>query len=152
MTSEPNPAANPPPPVLRGQAFSNDVEHLRLLAIFHFVDAGLALLALMALAVHFTLFHAITNNPQMWQNNRPGPSPAAFFEIFQVFYLIGAMWFILSGVLNVISGFCLRARTNRTFSLVVAGFNCLHLPLGTALGVFTFIVLTRNSVRELYGE
>ncbi len=152
MSPDPNPAANPPPPVLRGRPISDDVEHLRLLAIFHFVGAGLALLGLMFLALHFTFMHVVMTNAQMWQNNRPGPSPAAFFAIFQVFYLLGAIWFIISGILNVISGFCLRARTNRTFSLIVAGFNCFHLPLGTALGVFTFIVLTRNSVRELYGE
>jgi hypothetical protein len=57
---------------------------------------------------------------------------------------------VTSGVLNVISGLCLRARKGRTFSLVVAGINCLYIPLGTLLGVFTIIVLLRDSVRELY--
>jgi hypothetical protein len=59
-------------------------------------------------------------------------------------------WFPASGVLNVISGLCLRARKYRAFSLVVACVNCLHIPLGTVLGVFTIVVLVRDSVRELY--
>ena len=66
------------------------------------------------------------------------------------FYLAGAVWFVASAILNVISGVCLRARKGRTFSLVVAGINCLHIPLGTVLGVFTIVVLVRDSVREQY--
>jgi hypothetical protein len=34
--------------------------------------------------------------------------------------------------------------------MVVAGINCLHIPLGIVLGVFTIIILVRDSVRELY--
>jgi hypothetical protein len=51
---------------------------------------------------------------------------------------------------NLLSGLFLRARRHRTFSMVVAAINCLHIPIGTALGVFTFIVLGRESVRKLY--
>ena len=60
--------------------------------------------------------------------------------MFKLFYLIFGVWFVSSGILNVISGFCLRARKGRVFSLVVAVINCLHIPLGTVLGVFTLIV------------
>ena len=34
--------------------------------------------------------------------------------------------------------------------MVIAGINCLHIPLGTLLGVFTLVVLGRESVRKLY--
>ena len=36
------------------------------------------------------------------------------------------------------------------FSLVIAALCCLNMPLGTVLGVFTFIVLTRDSVKAQY--
>jgi hypothetical protein len=90
------------------------------------------------------------SNPKMWENQKGGPPPVEFFEIFKWFYLIGAIWFLASGVLNLLSGLYLRARTHRTFSTVLAGINCVHIPLGTILGVFTLIVLLRDSVRELY--
>ena len=48
------------------------------------------------------------------------------------------------------SGFFLRQRRRRTFSLVMAGINCMNMPLGTVLGVFTVIVLLRESVRQAY--
>lgn len=85
----------------------------------------------------------------MTNQKQPLP-PAEFFAVFKWLYLVLAAWFLASGLLNVISGVCLRARKHRTFSLVVAGINCLHLPLGTVLGVFTIVVLLRDSVRELY--
>ena len=127
-----------------------DADHLKLLAIFHFVGAGLALMGLLFLLLHFAIMHTLLESPQMWQNQKSGPPPAAFFAIFKWFYLFFGAWLLLSCVLNIVSGLCLISRKGRTFSLVVAGLNCLHLPLGTTLGVFTIVVLVRDSVRELY--
>ena len=123
---------------------------MKLLAIFHFVGAGMALLATLALCVHFAVFHFFFDNPKMWENQKQGMPPREFFAAFKWFYLIFGIWFFGSAMLNVISGFCLRARKGRTFSFVVAGVNCLHIPFGTTLGVFTIIVLLRDSVRDLY--
>jgi hypothetical protein len=36
--------------------------------------------------------------------------------------------------------------------MVVAGLNCAQMPLGTVLGVFTLMVLSRESVKSLYSE
>lgn len=127
-----------------------DLEHLRILAIFHFVSAGLALLGLCFVAVHFMLFRAILMDPAMFANAKGGPPPKEFFEFFKIFYVIAAVWFVLSGLGNLLSAIYLRQRRNRTLSMVVAGFNCLYMPLGTVLGVFTFVVLGRDSVIELY--
>jgi hypothetical protein len=58
---------------------------------------------------------------------------------------------LLTGlVLNVLSGLFLWQKKNRLFSLIIGGLNCLQIPFGTALGVFTFLVLSRDSVRQLY--
>lgn len=127
-----------------------DANHLDILSIFHFVGAGLAVLGILFLLAHYAMMHAVFANPKMWQDQKQGLPPEQIFAIFKLFYLVFGLWFITSGVLNLISGLCLRARKHRTFSLVVGGINCLHVPLGTVLGVFTIIVLVRDSVRELY--
>jgi len=137
------------PPLPRDQR-KIDADHLKLLAICHFVGAGLALLGILFLLAHYATFHAFFANPKMWENQKQSPPPAEFFAIFKWFYLVFAVWFIGSGALNVVSGLCIRARKHRTFSMIVAGINCIHIPLGTVLGVFTIIVLIRDSVRELY--
>ncbi len=44
----------------------------------------------------------------------------------------------------------LKKRKARTFCMVVAAFECLGVPYGTLLGIFTFIVLGRDSVTRLF--
>jgi hypothetical protein len=57
-----------------------------------------------------------------------------------------------AGVLNAISGWCISKRRARTFSLVIAGIDCIGMPFGTVLGVFTIVVLVRSSVLEIYAS
>jgi len=144
----PIPPIGPLTPVYRDQR-KVDADHLKLLAVFHFVGAGLAVLGLLFLAGHFFVMHSIMTNPEVWHTQK-NPPPAILFDVLKWVYALGAFWFLLSLGLNLISGLCLLARKGRMFSLVVAGFNCLHLPLGTVLGVFTMLVLLRDSVRETY--
>jgi hypothetical protein len=127
-----------------------DADHLNLLATFHFVGAGLALLGTLGILGHYAIMNAVFNNPQIWKNQPQGPPPQEIFQMLKWGYLVFFLFFITSAVLNVLSGIFLRTRKHRSFSLLVAGLNCLHMPLGTVLGVFTFVVLLRSSVRELY--
>ena len=139
----------PPLPLPRDQS-GVDADHLKLLSIFHFVGAVFALMGILFLLAHYAMMHTILGHGETWRNSRQSAPPVEIFAILQWFYLVMAVWLIGSGVLNVISGFCLRAKKHRTFSMIVAAINCLHMPLGTVLGVFTFIVLMRDSVREAY--
>jgi Na+-driven multidrug efflux pump len=119
-------------------------------AIFHSIGAGLGLLGILFLLGHCAIMHAVFTNPKFLENQKKNPPPEQIFAIFNWFYVVMGVWFVGSGILNVISGLCLRARKGRTFSLVVTSINCLHIPLGTVLGVFTIVVLLRDSVRELH--
>jgi hypothetical protein len=131
---------------------NTDIDHLNLLSIFHFVGAGLAFMAMILVLVEFTVFHFMLSNPAMWQGHNQAPPPQFFqmFSVFIWFYLVIGLFCLASAILNILSGLFLRARKHRTFSFVVAGIDCLHIPAGTILGIFTIIVLTRESVRELY--
>jgi hypothetical protein len=138
------------PPLMRDQRRA-DADHLRLLSIFHFIGAGLALLGLGFLGVHYLFMHAFLDNPDMWRNQRGAvPPPREFFAMFKWFYVMFGVWLVASFILNLLSGAFISRRENRTFSLVVAFINCIHIPFGTVLGVFTIIVLLRPSVREAY--
>jgi hypothetical protein len=128
-----------------------DGEHLKLLSIFHFVGFGLAVLGLFASLAGMAMFSAIGNNPAMWQN-QPNPPPAEVFGAAKLIYGVMALWTGGSAVLNLLAGIFLRARRHRVFVLIVGGLNCLHIPLGTVLGVFTLVVLLRDSVRPLFDE
>lgn len=152
---EPRPRlSNPPPSIypIRDQA-KVDRDHLDLLAIFHFVGAGLALLGLAFVIAHYSFMHAVMTNPHLFQpphGQNNNVDPKEFFRIFRFFYVAFGGWFVISLLFNVLGGIFLRARRHRTFCLIVAGINCLHIPLGTVLGVFTLVVLLRDSVRDLF--
>lgn len=128
---------------------TRDREHLRLLAIFHYVFAGLSLCGLGFIVVHFAIMRTVFS-PEHWQPSSGEPPPPELMWIFFCFYLVLGTIILLVGVLNLLAGNFLRTYRNRTFCLVVAGINCLQFPFGTVLGVFTLTTLTRDSMRELF--
>ena len=139
---------NPPhlPPLYRDQR-NIDADHLKLLAVFHYVLAGFAVVGLLFLFLHWAMFNAFASIPM--KDGQSGPPPE-FFSIFIWFYLFFGTVIVASGAANLISGRCIQQRRGRIFSLVVAGMNCLCFPLGTVLGVFTFVLLLRDSVTQIY--
>jgi hypothetical protein len=142
----------PPPQQFQQYQQQADANHLKLLAIFHFVVAGLAVLGIGFLLLHFMFMNSIFGNPKMWEGQKGGPPPEEFWRFFQWFYVVMGGFLILGSVGNLLSGLWLRARRNRVFSIIVAAINCCQVPLGTVLGVFTIVVLMRDSVRQLYAE
>ena len=139
------------PPLIRDQR-KVDADHLQLLGIFHFLFAGLALVGLGFLGLHYALLRYFVFNPNVWANQKNSPPPAEFFQIFQWLYVVCGVLLLVGGIANLLSGLWIRARKNRAFSLVVAGIDCIQIPFGTALGVLTIIVLMRDSVRETYAQ
>lgn len=63
-----------------------------------------------------------------------------------VIFTVVEVW----GLLNILSGYWISRRRNRTASQVIAAFNCLSIPFGLALGLFTFVVLGDEEVRQDY--
>ncbi len=127
-----------------------NLQNLKLLAVFHFVLAALGLLGIGFLFLHHYMLNTIFSNPEMWKNSKQGPLPAEFFEVFQIFYLVMGVMIVVFMVINVLSGWFIHRHQNRMFSLIIGGINCVIFPFGTVLGIFTFILLLRDSVQELY--
>jgi hypothetical protein len=128
-----------------------DAEHLRLLTIGHYVAGGLHIAFASLFIFHFVFALAAATNPDFFGANQQaqnGP-PSGFFNIFA--WVIG--FFILAGWtfggLTIFSGRCIKSRIHHTLSLVVAAFNALVIPVGTALCVCSMIVLSRPSVKNL---
>ena len=137
-----------PPLITPEQQQATDSDHVRLLGIFHFVGAGFAVLGMGFLGLHFFVFRAIFTQPT---NHGFNQAPFPPFLLIGIVYLLFALWLIVSLLLNLFAGFSLLNRKNRSFCMVVAALNCVHVPFGTVLGVFTLIVLSRPSVRDSFG-
>lgn len=125
-----------------------DDDHIRILSVFHYVVAGFAIAGLLFLGLHFAIMNTVFTNEFM--NEEEVVEIESFFGIFRWFYLLMGFVFLADAAVNVLSAIYMKQRRHRTFSLVVAGINCLWMPLGTVLGVFTILVLLRPSVLKTY--
>ncbi len=145
------PSTLPPEVELHNQQ-RRDREHLKLLSIFHCLFGGLALAGIGFLFVHYFMMHTLFANPEMWKYRPEDLPPKAFLDSFIWLYVFMGVVLFAGLVLNVLSGLFLWQRRHRVYSIVTAGLDCLQIPFGTALGVFTLLVLSRDSVRQLYEQ
>ena len=129
-----------------------DATHLKILGICHFIVAGLSVLGIGLMFLELTMMDAIMHDPHFMNAGKGGPPPAQMFDLMKIMFTTFAALFGVVGVLNVLSGIFLLQKKLRTFSLIIAGLNCIQFPFGTILGVFTFIVLFRPSVSDLYSD
>jgi hypothetical protein len=125
-------------------------EHLRILSIAHYVVGALhALFACFGL-IHFGMGLFILISPQSMSSADPEGLKIAMGTLFAV---LGGL-FVLAGwtlgLVTILSGRYIAQRRKRVFSVVVAGINCVFLPFGTVLGIFTLILLTREDVMSDY--
>jgi len=129
---------------------STDREHLRLLTIFYYIWAGLQSLGGLAGLAFMGVGAFIVSSPQFVQANNP---PPPWFGA--IFAGMGALVFVAvegMAALSFFTGRFLSRRQHHTFCVVISALNCMSLPLGTALGVFTILVLQRPSVKALFTE
>ncbi len=121
-------------------------DDVRLVSIFHWVLAGLA-----------TLFSAlpllyVAMGAAILQGRFDGQTPPpAFFGWMMI--AIGIAFMVMGlgyAALLAYAGRCAAQTRHWTFVIVVAALSCAFFPFGTALGVFTIIMLSRPEVKSLF--
>jgi hypothetical protein len=130
---------------------NQDNEHLRLLAIFHYIVAGLAALFSFFPFLYMTIgaifiFVARHGTPKPGEELPPEFLGWIFVGLGSFLFLLG----IAMAICILIAGRCLSRRKCGSFALVMACIECLFIPFGTILGVFTIIALSRESVKALF--
>jgi hypothetical protein len=126
-----------------------DNEHLKLLSIFHYVVSGLAAFFACIPIIHLVIGLFLILAPQKLGpgSNQPPAFIGWFFVAFAaVFILLGWTFAVL---VLIVARFIAR-RKHYTFCFVMACVECLFMPFGTVLGVFTILVLNRASVKGLF--
>ena len=145
----------PPQVVPQFELRAQDAEHIKLLVIFHYVAS-----ALMALGACFPLIYlvmgiafvngSIPMPPPSSGAGGPPPDMSWFGWMFIGMGALGSLIGWIAAVLVFLAGKKLSERRSWTFVFVIACFQCIGFPLGTALGIFTIIVIQRPSVRALF--
>jgi hypothetical protein len=128
-------------------------ENLRLLSIFHYVLGGLHMVFGSFGLIHFGMGLWLLNDPRAFGMAN---EPAAMTNFMGVAFLLAGGGVVLTGwilgFLTILSGRFIARRRRRLFSVVMGCINCLLVPFGTILGVFTIVLLTRDDVKAIYGE
>jgi hypothetical protein len=136
----------PPVPGLQYQIESY-AGKVRTLSIFWFVYAGLSLLfgfAGLAFARNFLAYR--------WGPWMHGPMPPNF--IGPVFVHLAWLFLVLRTGLVLVAAWGLMERTpwGRVLAIVVAILSLIHFPFGTALGIWTLVLLLGYRNATLYEQ
>lgn len=136
----------PPMSDWNGGQNKQDEDQLNMLMIFYYIVAALNLMGICLGAFYAFFFPAMIASAPRSQTD--GALPAA--GIFVGFGLFLMVLSVAIAALNYFAGKAIKERRSQTLVFVAAGLNCLNFPFGTALGIFTFIVLSRPSVKALF--
>lgn len=132
-----------------------DADHLKLLEIGFYISGvvtALRFVWFIFIAVFFLIagFGASFAAHHVNNGTSGNPPPAFIFFIFaSIFGVVILLTLVFAG-LEIYAGRCLKKRQHPILIQVIAAFYCISIPWGTALGVFTFMVLNRPSVKPLF--
>ena len=130
-------------------------EHLKLLAIFHWVVAAFALVMSLFSLIYIAMGLAVARGAFPFaptDSHRAAPAPPEF--VGWIFLGVGLVLLVCGlsfAVALAFAGVSLSHRQHWTYCMVMAGLACALFPFGTALGVFSIITLSRPEVRSLFG-
>lgn len=149
------PPSFPPPPDPRYVPYAIPTstpssEHLRLLAIFHYIVGGISLLFSTLPLMHIALGAMLLSGSFPQPAGGAPPMPKEFGWIF-----IGAgICFMVFGyaisIAMLVAGYKLQNRRSYTFCFAIACVECIFMPLGTILGVFTIVVLNKPDAKAQF--
>ncbi len=121
---------------------------LRLLSIFHYVLAGLGALFSLVPIVYIVMGVAMMSGA--FDANGPKPPPPGLGWVMVAVGVIFMLMGFTYVVLVALAGRFLARMRHWTFCIVVAALSCVFFPFGTALGVFTIIVLAKPEVKAAF--
>ncbi len=131
---------------------NSDDEHIKLLSTFHYILGGMGCFFSCFPLIHVGMgLFFIFGGDQFFENG--GNAPPDFFG--WIFVIMGLLFFLFGQALSIsiiISGRFMSRRQKYMFSFVVACISCTLVPFGTILGIFTIIILSRNSVKTQYDQ
>ncbi|QDU31426.1 hypothetical protein ETAA8_65840 [Anatilimnocola aggregata] len=137
------------PGIPEGYQEQQDREHLKLLSILFYVMAGLSALSgcfpFLYLGFGLVMLGGAATGMKPEHEDRTGMLVAGGVMVgFAIFFVL---FLLVQAYLLYRTGKNLTERRHHTFCMVIAAICCLNAPLGTALGIFTIIVLQRPTVK-----
>ncbi|MEI8123496.1 MAG: hypothetical protein WCI20_15850 [bacterium] len=128
---------------------NEDIKHVELLSLFHYIVGGITAFFSCIPFIHVAIGLAMLSG-KMFREGHGAPPPAF---IGWLFIIMGSVFIVLGwsmAICIIIAGRQLKRHRNRMFCMVVAGLECMFMPFGTILGVFTLIALNKDTIKEMF--
>ncbi|MEW6279380.1 MAG: hypothetical protein AB1758_12195 [Candidatus Eremiobacterota bacterium] len=125
---------------------SRAVRDLDQLAVFFYVLAGVSAVLSLFPLIHVAMGLWFMLTPP----SGPNPPPAWFGGIFVAVGLLAIAVGMTFSWFLYYSGRCIQARRRYTLIQVASALSLMNMPVGTALGVYSLILLNREDVRALF--
>jgi hypothetical protein len=130
---------------------NEDLQYLKVLAIFHYVVGGLAALFSFIPVIYVAIGMFAVCIPGSFE----GEEGAMPLFVGWIVIIIGAVLMVIGWAFSaciIIAGRFLARRVHHLFCVVMAAIECMFVPFGTVLGVFTIVVLVKPSVKEMFEQ
>lgn len=153
MSQYPQPPVyhQPDPAEERAYQIRQDGEYLQILSILYYVMTGLVALGGCIPSVYMVGGLALMGGAAA-ADTKPDEKAAMMALGGAIFFLVGLLvvciWTFAYCLYR--TGRNLTAAQHPTFCFVMGCLVCLSVPFGTALGVFTIIVLNRPTIKERF--
>lgn len=128
--------------------FQNIAKHLKVQSILFWIMGGLGIifsliLVIAGVAFNFDLFE----EPIRTLSSSERLTSMDDFEIMYFFFFL---YVITSAVFQILNGAQLQKKKNRGISIFVAIYTIPAFPLGTALGIYSLIMMSLSQTKEFY--
>lgn len=124
--------------------------NLRTLEVLYYIYGALLLLVGLVLFIVFGGLGMFLSSDMVAEQSNGDGVPAVVGTAFGVLGGGISLFVLVWAVLNVLAGRNLAKHKNRTLIMITAGLDCLSFPFGTALGIFTFVELSKDDVKQLF--
>ena len=122
-------------------------DHNKILGIMHLVYGGMHALSLVIMLLVFLVMGIALP----FASSDPAAPPAALFVVMAI--VVGALTLLLAIPPFVAGyGFLKRKQWSKVAGAISAALALISIPMGTALGIYTFWFLFGEKGRELYSQ
>lgn len=126
-----------------------DLQYLKLLSIFHYIVGGIA-----ALFSFFPVMYVVIGILALCApGSLESEGEAMPLVVGWLFIIIGTVCVLLGWVFAfcvILAGRYLARQVHYMFCMIIGAIECIFMPFGTVLGVFTIVVLARPSVKKRF--
>ena len=129
-------------------------KQLKVVSVLFMASSGLCLLGLLFIPIHYTMMQSVMNMD--FPHQEEVLHPREMFEQMQgtlplMYGILGGIFLVFGGVM-LATGINLYRKKHQTFCIVGSAMSCLCMPWGTALGIWSLLILFDKHAQPLFQE